>query len=904
MGLVMPRKLVTSLLVLWFATLPAFANETWAARMKASTEAVTRKDFKLAEQETMAARKEAQQFGEADSRYLATFVRMGTIYMLSGQYADAESVLRKGLDIVAKNGRAQTSDCSALHLGLAQVYQYQKKYAEASAELTLAFSALKDAPGTPEAGYVPMLITTLEQLHLKLGRGPGQEVLLQEALAVLQRYGFARDKEAGIVNLYQGDLYIAHSKFEEAEAKIRKAIDILTARKQEKLLLIANIKLGQLLIEQGRFADADKLFAEALASVEKSAGPNDSQYGTLLLMQAQLFAKWDKPEEAMTKLKAAMSVLERNPNSLEMSLCWRQLALLHDARGQSEEAENAAKKAIAIAEKLESILPDQIVENYIVLSVILLHRHRYGEAEKQLSHALALAEKDIPKSESTAKIYSMLGALFNDQGKYAQAKKFGQKALDLRTSLFGTDSPVVAASMTNLATCYRDSGQHEQAQIMFEKSMQISEKAMPADDPRLAADMMSYALGQNKQGKYSEADDLYMRALAIREKAFGSECDTVALTLVAMARNNFDAGKYPDAEARAKRALSIDEKVWGKDSCQVARDLDLLKKIYSKVSPDKIGSVEERSAKIKATLPGAPPPEIMANPIMSMSESVPTNTKPIKDKWALVVGISNFKDSSINLKYAAKDATDFANFLMQQEGFDKSHVKVLTDQDATRANIVEALGDGFLAAKARPDDLIVIYVSSHGGGDLSKSSGLNFLVPYDANPRNLLANGIPMEWFSQIIKDEVKSDRVVVFLDVCHSGAAADAKQSASGDGGADGDANQNKEGGKGLRRAQGFDVMTMAPAGQNQIFVCSSLANQLSWESKKYNNSVFTRQLINSLNCQGGKTTLSQAFWDMRNKVEEEVLDDRHEEQTPVMKRSWNGDDLQLAAPCAVSKQ
>jgi hypothetical protein len=72
----------------------------------------------------------------------------------------------------------------------------------------------------------------------------------------------------------------------------------------------------------------------------------------------------------------------------------------------------------------------------------------------------------------------------------------------------------------------------------------------------------------------------------------------------------------------------------------------------------------------------------------------------------------------------------------------------------------------------------------------------------------------------------------------------------------------------------------------------------------EKYNNSVFTRQLIDSLFCEQRRTTLSQAFLHMRGKVEEEVLDDRHEEQTPVMKRKWNGDDLQLAAPCKVSQK
>ncbi|MFT2543646.1 hypothetical protein ACMWP9_37310, partial [Escherichia coli] len=41
----------------------------------------------------------------------------------------------------------------------------------------------------------------------------------------------------------------------------------------------------------------------------------------------------------------------------------------------------------------------------------------------------------------------------------------------------------------------------------------------------------------------------------------------------------------------------------------------------------------------------------------------------IGSKWALCVGISSFQDPSINLKYAAKDATDFSNFLVAKGNF-------------------------------------------------------------------------------------------------------------------------------------------------------------------------------------------------------------------------------------------
>ncbi|MEZ4535623.1 MAG: hypothetical protein R3D26_11590 [Cyanobacteriota/Melainabacteria group bacterium] len=53
--------------------------------------------------------------------------------------------------------------------------------------------------------------------------------------------------------------------------------------------------------------------------------------------------------------------------------------------------------------------------------------------------------------------------------------------------------------------------------------------------------------------------------------------------------------------------------------------------------------------------------------------------------------ISRFKNSDINLQYAAKDARDFYDFLIKERNFAPDHVQILTDEEATRANILSVL---------------------------------------------------------------------------------------------------------------------------------------------------------------------------------------------------------------------
>jgi hypothetical protein len=331
--------------------------------------------------------------------------------------------------------------------------------------------------------------------------------------------------------------------------------------------------------------------------------------------------------------------------------------------------------------------------------------------------------------------------------------------------------------------------------------------------------------------------------------------------------------KFEQAQECFTRALKIDEKLFGESAPQVAGDLGSLSIAVEKQgNAGEAAKLTQRGEEIKRALPGG---SLNTERLMCNSLNFSAgNSRPITDKWALAIGISNFKDASINLKYAAKDATDFKNFLITSEHFKPDHVQLLTDGNATRQNILDTLGSKWLGKSAHQDDLVVIYISSHGSQADKGASGVNFLVAHDTDKTSLPATGIPMQWLTTIIKDQVPSKRVILILDVCHSGAA----------------------GGKGLERIIGIDQQKMS-IGSGQMMLCSSLAEQVSWESKNYENSVFTRRLMEALQSNKDATTLSQAYKVLKLMVESEVLRDRANLQTPVLwNKDWNGSDPSLA--------
>ena len=266
------------------------------------------------------------------------------------------------------------------------------------------------------------------------------------------------------------------------------------------------------------------------------------------------------------------------------------------------------------------------------------------------------------------------------------------------------------------------------------------------------------------------------------------------------------------------------------------------------------------------------------------SPSASNSNKPIGDKWAVVIGISKFADPRVpGLKFSSKDARDFYDYLIDPNGgkFKPDHVRLLVDDEASKVNIMDTLGDSYLPHAASPDDLVVIYFSTHGSPAGADIRGVSYVVAYDTQVDKLFATGLEMRQLLRTIKERTHTNRVVLLLDTCYSGAGAD-------------------ESHKGILR-KNVDTQEMAQ-GIGSLVISSSSADQRAWESDQLRNSYFTRYLIDSLKQDSGKIALTRAFASMKDQVQTSVLKDKGELQTPVIAGHFNGPDLVISTPATVT--
>jgi uncharacterized caspase-like protein len=274
----------------------------------------------------------------------------------------------------------------------------------------------------------------------------------------------------------------------------------------------------------------------------------------------------------------------------------------------------------------------------------------------------------------------------------------------------------------------------------------------------------------------------------------------------------------------------------------------------------------------------------------------PVKPGPVQQKWALVVGIGHFTDAKIpQLNYTGADATAFATALKDPTigGFPADNVHVLTDEQATTKNIKEELN--WIARHAQPNDLVVIYVATHGTPRTTDSAGgANYLITYDTEVYNggtldedaLYATAYPMVELADAVSSRMKALRTAVFLDTCYSGGAAGANGSQSS-------ALANT--------APSGAMLSHMSDGTGRIVMAASEVNEESLESNQLKHGYFTYFLLQALRSGKGQTPLSQVYDSVAKQVSQSVSS-QGMHQHPVMNRSSADADFALRTPAAAT--
>lgn len=141
-----------------------------------------------------------------------------------------------------------------------------------------------------------------------------------------------------------------------------------------------------------------------------------------------------------------------------------------------------------------------------------------------------------------------------------------------------------------------------------------------------------------------------------------------------------------------------------------------------------------------------------------------------KEKYAIFIGINNYKDSKIpSLKYAVSDAKALSQVFINQLGFDSKKVIVLLDSMATRTAILDTL-EYFIRSENIPENSqLIVYFGGHG--NVSKSGNKGFLLNYDSKEGSEFSTAISTDEIARI-GSECQNKHVLFLIDACYGGFA------------------------------------------------------------------------------------------------------------------------------------
>ena len=280
------------------------------------------------------------------------------------------------------------------------------------------------------------------------------------------------------------------------------------------------------------------------------------------------------------------------------------------------------------------------------------------------------------------------------------------------------------------------------------------------------------------------------------------------------------------------------------------------------------------------------------NPFALATPAASNAPAPIRQRWALVIGVGAFQDKSINaLRFSTKDATWFRDMLLDPKAgnFSSDHVRLLTDDQATLRGIKE--GINWLAREAGPDDLVVVYVASHGSSRDLDTAGANYIITHDTevatttDPDALYATALPMVDLSNAVATRFKARFAAVFLDTCYSGGAITKPERLLAPGVA----------------TAGVSHETLQHMGQGagRIIIAAANTDQESLESEDLQHGYFTYFLVQSLRKQPADP-LTKVFPAVQQAVSARVDKDYrlyNLHQTPVINTSTQATDFALGA-------
>jgi eukaryotic-like serine/threonine-protein kinase len=308
---------------------------------------------------------------------------------------------------------------------------------------------------------------------------------------------------------------------------------------------------------KGEFKRAEPLFRQVLYIRQMQSGNDSTVVADSLTNLGECLYLEGKDSEAESKLRQALgNYRQHSTNSGSDARDY--LALLLEKKGEWLEATQLLHVAVEIDERTVGTDSPTYTIHLHNLAGALQRLGDFFTAESKLRESLTTERRVLGDAHPDLGYpLNLLGIVLLEEGDWRKAEPVLRETLALWSKL-GLTHPLLATALRGWASVLQAQGKYADARRYFERALAITQQQPKIDSSQTTKVLSKYALLEFDSGHYARAEELASRALKIQRALGGGETSPdTAWAMIILAQARVFQSDAASAEPLLREALMI-----------------------------------------------------------------------------------------------------------------------------------------------------------------------------------------------------------------------------------------------------------------------------------------------------------------------------------------------------------
>jgi tetratricopeptide (TPR) repeat protein len=499
--------------------------------------------------------------GEATHTNVANaLIHKATALIDRSEYDEAGADIDEALKIYKSSLSNEAVEIGKAMLLYGTLHDAQNKNDDAMAAFNEALDIFRDT-STGEELNVSLALSNIGIIHARKAEFGEAVDKCKQALEIRKMHeGSDHDVAESLFNI--GNILDQWSK-EEALQYFEDSLKLYQSLPDEEDLAIANclFKIGSV---YWRRKNVNKSLRSYQESLRHCSNVEEEDVDSLLMSVykglADCYFEKDRYGKALDNYVECLKIqkVELEDGSTEIAYTCQRIGLIYQKEEEYENAMDFHSKALEILEASCDEGTKDCSASDLEVARILILTEEYEEALRRLENHLDKYCNDEDMSENVASVYELLGAAQRNLDQCNESIASLNKALDIRTKLFGETSAQVANTLVDLGRVMEDvSDGSDDAISLYDQAITIYQQIPDIDSAKVVGAYTRLAHLLDEKGNHEASLQSLKRALKLCSDCNGTESVEVAEILHRLGKTYDHLGNYEKSSACFTRSVKI-----------------------------------------------------------------------------------------------------------------------------------------------------------------------------------------------------------------------------------------------------------------------------------------------------------------------------------------------------------